>query len=237
MAEYTKVTLDLEKTRIAWEKAQADPKKKKKGKEPARPTVRRMSSSNPTAGLQKMDKIEFLETKQAKLRGEIEALREDEEAKKPSTAGFVTFKSIATANAAAQTLQALVPGTVEVAVAPEPREIFWPGVTMTPLKRTAGSNTVTLLKIPLIWGYIIAILFISSLQNLDSLTSNPGLGWLEFINDLPEAIRGIIQGLIPVILLAVLMAVLPMILRIFAKKSGCISESEIQAYVFGTHYM
>jgi hypothetical protein len=32
------------------------------------------------------------------------------------------------------------------------------------------------------------------------------------------------------------MALLPVILRIFAKKSGVASESEIQSYVFGTHY-
>jgi hypothetical protein len=236
MAQYKAVTLDLAKTKIAWDKAQNDPKIAASGKAVQRPTVRQISPSNPGAGLQKVDKIEFLETKQSKLQEEIVAIRSDEDAQKPSTAGFVTFSSIATANAAAQTLQALAPGTVDVMMAPEPREIFWPGVIMPKLKRAAGGHTVTLLKIPLVWGYILAILFIASMQNLDSLTANPGMGWLSFINDLPAAVSGIIQGLVPVILLAVLMSMLPKILRAFAMKSGAVSESEIQTYVFGTHY-
>lgn len=236
MAQYKAVTLDLAKTKIAWDKAQNDPKIAASGKAASRPTVRQISPSNPGAGLQKVDKIEFLETKQSKLQEEIVAIRSDEDAQKPSTAGFVTFSSIATANAAAQTLQALAPGTVDVMMAPEPREIFWPGVIMPKLKRAAGGHTVTLLKIPLVWGYILAILFIASMQNLDALTANPGMGWLSFINDLPAAVSGIIQGLVPVILLAVLMSMLPKILRAFAMKSGAVSESEIQTYVFGTHY-
>eukprot|EP00038_Savillea_parva_P022804 m.38680 g.38680 ORF g.38680 m.38680 type:complete len:810 (+) comp5690_c0_seq2:75-2504(+) len=234
--EYKKVVLDLAKTMAAWEKKQNDPKLLEAGKVPERPRMRRMSVANPAAGLTKVDKIDYLEEQQRKLRAEIDAMREDVGDQKPSSSGFVTFTSIATANAAAQTLTALAPGTVEVTMAPEPREVYWPGVIMPPLQRKAAANTITLLKIPLVWGYVIAILFITSLQNLDSLTANPGMGWLDFINDLPEAVRGIVQGLIPVILLAVLMALLPVILRIFAQKSGVASESEIQSYVFGTHF-
>mmetsp|Transcript_20394 Transcript_20394/g.52998 ORF Transcript_20394/g.52998 Transcript_20394/m.52998 type:complete len:803 (+) Transcript_20394:300-2708(+) len=236
VAEFTSVTLDLEKTRIKWDRIQNDPMVLQGDKVAVRPTTRKMSVMDPAAGLEKVDKLEYLEARQRKLREEIDALRAEENALVPSSTGFVTFTSTTTANAAAQTLQAMVPGTVDMSFAPEPREVYWPGVVMTPLKRMAGSHTVTLLKIPLIWGYIIAILFITSLQNLESLTQNRGMGWLGFINDLPPTVRGIIQGLIPVILLAVLMAILPMVLRKFAQRAGLTSESEIQAYVFGTHY-
>ena len=57
-------------------------------------------------------------------------------------AGFVTFNSIAAANTAAQTLHALAPGTVEVEMAPEAREVYWPGVAMSPLMRASASNLV-----------------------------------------------------------------------------------------------
>lgn len=170
------------------------------------------------------------------LRDEIEALRLDDNIKYTSS-GFVTFNSIATANAAAQTVLNAEPDTVEAEMAPEPREVYWPGVCMAPLKRLAGAHTVTLLKIPLVWFYIVAILFIASLQNLESLSAVPGLGWLSFVSSLPAALQGLIQGLLPVILLAALMGILPKILRQFAQRAGEPSESAVQSYVFGTHYI
>lgn len=60
-----------------------------------------------------------------------------------ASAGFVTFNSIAAANTAAQTLHALAPGTVEVEMAPEAREVYWPGVVMSPLMRASASNFVS----------------------------------------------------------------------------------------------
>lgn len=102
----------------------------------------------------KVDTIDYLTERQAALREQIEALREDDAAKKPTTAGFVTFRSIATANAASKVLHAVAPGTVEVELAPEAREVFWPGLVMPPLRRDAGSHVVTLLKIPLVWAYV-----------------------------------------------------------------------------------
>eukprot|EP00035_Acanthoeca_spectabilis_P009999 m.176273 g.176273 ORF g.176273 m.176273 type:complete len:825 (+) comp14895_c0_seq19:3120-5594(+) len=246
--EYIDVTVGLETARVTWEKAQMDPKLRKAGKEPQRPTMRRLPAltkvtHDPMGMLsdvkdvgKKVDTIDYLTERQAALREQIEALREDDAAKKPTTAGFVTFRSIATANAAPKVLHAVAPGTVEVELAPEAREVFWPGLVMPPLRRDAGSHVVTLLKIPLVWAYIIAILFIATVKNIDDLSKNKGLGWLKFVHKLPLSIQGVIQGLLPVIMLAALMAILPMILRLFAQKAGEPSESAIQAYVFGTHY-
>lgn len=234
VTEYRATVLELTRVQLAYDKALASAAT---GVLPPRPTMRPlgMDLDGLKAGLgnlKKVDAIEFLTTKRDKLRGEIEELRANPK-KDYSTAGFVTFNSVVAASTAAQVLHAMVPNTVNVELAPEPREVYWPGVVMSPLLRTAGAHTVTLLKIPLIWGYIIAILFIASLQNLDTMTNTPGLGW---VADLPESVRGIVQGLLPVILLSALMAILPMILRKFAERAGEASESAIQTYVFGTHY-
>ena len=80
-------------------------------------------------------------------------------------------------------------------MAPEPREVFWKGVAMDDLLRTAGAHTVTLLKIPLIWFYIVAILFITSLNNLETFENTDAFKW---VSDLPNGVKGIVQGLIPV---------------------------------------
>jgi hypothetical protein len=66
---------------------------------------------------------------------------------------------------------------------------------MDPLIRAAGAHTVTALKIPLIWFYITAILFITTLNNLQSFDN---ISWLKWVSDLPASVRGIVQGLIPV---------------------------------------
>ena len=54
-----------------------------------------------------------------------------------STAGFVTFKTLTAASAAAQITHAVGPETVTVELAPEPREVYWPGVVMSPKVRAS----------------------------------------------------------------------------------------------------
>lgn len=92
---------------------------------------------------------------------------------KPAPAGFVTFSSLAAANAAAQTVRvtrrglvthptntmphsdsmhpdvqvhAAEPGAVGLQMAPEPREVFWPGVVMPEIKRNAGARVGALVR-------------------------------------------------------------------------------------------
>eukprot|EP00037_Helgoeca_nana_P002762 m.35962 g.35962 ORF g.35962 m.35962 type:complete len:846 (+) comp12824_c0_seq4:140-2677(+) len=235
VADFREAVLELTRTQIAYDelcaKATADKPAKRPLMRPLALNLKGVKSGMKNLG--KVDALVYLTEKRDALRAEIEELRATPK-KEYSQSGFVTFNSVVAASSAAQVLHAMVPATVDVDLAPEAREVYWPGVVMSPLLRTAGMHTVTLLKIPLSWGYIVAILFIATLQNLETLTNTPGFGW---VGSLPDSVKGIVQGLVPVILLSVLMAILPMILRKFAERAGEPSESAIQEYVFGTHYL
>ena len=67
-----------------------------------------------------------------------------------STAGFVTFKTLAAASAAAQTNHAAAPGAVTVELAPEPREVYWPGAIMSPTMRATQGKPQLLPPVPIL---------------------------------------------------------------------------------------
>lgn len=81
MEEYTAVTLDLTVTKVAWEVAQNDPKLRKNGAEPLRPTMRPFKvelTTNPAHLLgdvadlgKKVDKIDYLTEQQRDLRQQV----------------------------------------------------------------------------------------------------------------------------------------------------------------------
>ena len=124
-----------------------------------------------------------------------------------STAGFVTFKTLAAASAAAQTTHAVLPDTVTVELAPEPREVYWPGVIMTPKVRASQGRVVSLLTVGLCFAYVFPVLFVSSLGDLESVAKQDGMDWMEdWVEDLDPFWLGLIQGLLPVLLLMGLMA-------------------------------
>ncbi|KAF1969274.1 DUF221-domain-containing protein [Bimuria novae-zelandiae CBS 107.79] len=74
--------------------------------------------------------------------------------------------------------------------------------------------------------FAIPVAFVGIISNIQYLTKT--FTWLQWINDIPSVILGVVTGLLPVILLAVLMALVPIICRLMAKLAGWVTLSQVE---------
>lgn len=97
------------------------------------------------------------------------------------------------------------------AIGKRPQEIVWKNLKMGKAQRTARSLAViaAICAMTVFWGPITA--FIGSLTNINYLTNL--IPFLDFIENIPGPILGIVTGLLPVLLLAILMILVPVIMR------------------------
>lgn len=59
--------------------------------------------------------------------------------------------------------------------------------------------------------FAIPVAFVGAVSNINYLTDT--LPWLEWINDIPDVILGVVTGLLPVVMLAILMSLVPIFCR------------------------
>lgn len=109
-----------------------------------------------------------------------------------------------------------------------PDDVIWENLTLTPAKRYIKAflaNTVLTLTI-IFWGIPVAV--VGAISNIDTITKVAP--FLEFINNMPKKLMGIITGLLPVVALAILMSLVPPFIRFMAKVSGRITHQDVERY-------
>ncbi|KAF2873533.1 hypothetical protein BDV95DRAFT_567216 [Massariosphaeria phaeospora] len=74
--------------------------------------------------------------------------------------------------------------------------------------------------------FAIPVAFVGTVSQINYLTER--FTWLEWINQIPSVILGVITGLLPVIMLAVLMSLVPVVCRLMAKLAGWVTLSQIE---------
>ncbi|KAL5402029.1 hypothetical protein PMIN06_002429 [Paraphaeosphaeria minitans] len=74
--------------------------------------------------------------------------------------------------------------------------------------------------------FAVPVAVVGIISNINYLTKT--FTWLEWINDIPSVILGVVTGLLPVIMLAVLMALVPIICRLIAKLAGWVTLSQVE---------
>ena len=147
----------------------------------------------------------------------------------PREAGFVTFASIKTTQAALQQIHHEVPFSMEVSEAPQPEDIFWGNVGKSHKVLQVGkllSFSLTAL-LCLVWTVPIAL--IASMTEVQSLkVLLPFLGaWSEAWPPLDL----VLAQVAPLILILVKM-LLPFLLGVFSKMEGPVSASVLEASLF-----
>lgn len=147
--------------------------------------------------------------------------------------GFVTFDS-ATAYAAACAVR---PSAQRMKwthrPAPELRDVYWPSMSYTPLKRLYMGVIVTVLLWALVLLWTIPITIIQGIANVQSLADSSGaigvaFGW---INDIPAGVLAIIDGFLPGLVLTVFNILLPLILYKLSQLEGIGAWSALQGSV------
>ena len=78
------------------------------------------------------------------------------------------------------------------------------GTTFKPLRKIISSILTTLL----VFFWVVPVGFVSSLSNLSTLSSIPGLGFLVSVFNLNETVKGFIQGFLPSLALILFMILL-----------------------------
>eukprot|EP00051_Salpingoeca_urceolata_P034709 m.26301 g.26301 ORF g.26301 m.26301 type:complete len:709 (-) comp8172_c0_seq1:47-2173(-) len=159
---------------------------------------------------------ELLEEENAAVQDERSAVAENKTGK---CAGFVVFKSRASAVACGQVSHAGIPYLWTVQPSPEIRDIKWSNLDMPYLSRSMRSIISSFATGALVLFWSIPVAFVSALTTLEEL-GKLGAGWLVDIVELSPILQGFLEGFLPTLALIVFMAMLPTILTAFSTAEG-----------------
>lgn len=93
----------------------------------------------------------------------------------------------------------------------DPNEIIWSNLRIKWWELIIRNAATVGFVVALIIFWAIPVAAVGAISNINFLTNK--VPFLRFINDIPQAILGVITALLPAVLLAVLMALLPIVLR------------------------
>lgn len=108
-------------------------------------------------------------------------------------------------------------------------QVIWSNLKIKWWERVIRQIVIIGFVVALIIFWSVPVAVVGAISNINYLTCI--LPWLDFINDIPKVILGVVTGLLPTILLAVLMALLPIILRLAAKIQGDPTASAVELSV------
>ncbi|KAJ6473515.1 hypothetical protein C8R47DRAFT_1053586 [Mycena vitilis] len=172
-----------------------------------------------------------------------EAVEETKEGKKSKNKGypaissaFVTFNRQMAAHMAGDILLHHEPYRMSSKYTEvSPMDVIWKNLGLNPYEvklRTVLSYAATAALI-IFWA--IPVAFVGVISNLHSLATTAS--WLNWIDNLPSVVTGIISGILPPVLLAVLMMLLPIILRQFAIFEGIPKRSGVELSLMTRFFM
>lgn len=169
----------------------------------------------------KVDTIEWAREQVTEKAAKVEKARESYTAPHShvGAAAFVEFETQAAAQKAYQQLpssQILTMNPRYIGV--EPKEVIWKNLTITPAGRISQSYTANAFVAAIIIFWSIPIAIVGALSNINYLTDK--VKFLDFINNLPDPILGLLTGLLPPFLLSLFVSYVPYFFRYIAKSSG-----------------
>lgn len=187
---------------------------------------------------EKVDTIDWCRAKLAELNPKIEELQAVErsgEGKKLNSA-FIEFNTQSAAQVGLQTLAHQKP----LHMAPRyigltPSEIIWSNMKLQWWERLVKSAATSTFVVVMVIFWSIPVAVVGTISQIKYLTTL--VPFLNFINDIPEVILGIITGILPTVMLAVLMALVPIVLRLMAKIAGLPSLSLIELRVQNSYFL
>ncbi|KAH7338447.1 DUF221-domain-containing protein [Rhizoctonia solani] len=176
-----------------------------------RPTLR------PSLFGRKVDALEWLENR---FREADEAVRRKRRLGKfeATDVAFVTFEEMASAQIASQVEHNLPSTHIRTAPAPEPRDIYWPNVTLSP--------KATLFREALVLGFMGLLLSFWSVPvaGLASLLSykeiKKVMPWLAKLIDMDPRIQALVQNSLPSFSVTALNSLLPFLLEALSYLQG-----------------
>ncbi|GMH72624.1 hypothetical protein TrST_g9881 [Triparma strigata] len=139
-----------------------------------------------------------------------------------SSTGFITFTDLQTVACASAVTLTHKADTLDLKVAPEPRDIYWPNAHVSQQVSAAKQNMASTLILfgALIWSAPVAT--VQALATTEQLAKLPWLSWLDNVSDDDEENKQrdfyvqLINGYLPVLALLGLIQLLPFIFQYVA---------------------
>ncbi|CAM1503095.1 Fc.00g078710.m01.CDS01 [Cosmosporella sp. VM-42] len=202
------------------------------------PTKKRPSHRLGPLGLvgKKVDTIEWGREELHKILPQAETAQADFRAGnfKKHPAVFVEFHTQSDAQAAFQVLthhHALHMAPRYIGV--KPSEVVWESLSIPWWQLIVRRYIVLGFITALIVFWAIPVGIVGIIAQVDTLKKLPGLTW---IADIPTVILGVVSGLLPSVALSILMSLVPVIMRLCAKKAGCVSLSEVELFTQSSYF-
>ncbi|KAL8899672.1 MAG: hypothetical protein Q9192_001451 [Flavoplaca navasiana] len=183
----------------------------------------------------KVDTIDYCRKEVARLNVEIEQDQKEPEKFPLMNSAFIQFNHQVAAHMACQSIshhtpQQMTPRIVEIS----PDDVIWDNMSIKWWEKYVRTAGVVLMTTALIFGWAAPVAFTGILGNINSISQS--VTWLNWIQDLPKSVLGIISGVLPQALLALILALLPITLRFLANiqgnHTGMAVELSVQNYYF-----
>lgn len=176
----------------------------------SRPTHR----LTPVVG-EKVDTIQWLSSDVSKKAAQVQKARKqasEKEHAKHVCAVFVEFASQAAAQRAYQQLSYHEPLYLEPRyIGVLPKEVIWHNLTLSPANRISRAYAATAFIAATILLWSIPIGIVGTISNINYLTER--FHFLRFINNLPDAVLGLLTGLLPPYLISEMVSYVPKFFR------------------------
>jgi transposase len=183
----------------------------------------------------KVDTIYYCRKEVARLNVEIEQDQQEPEKYPLMSSAFIQFNHQVAAHMACQSLAHHIPNEMSPRVVEiSPEDVIWDNMRVRWWENYIRTGVVVAIIVALIIGWAVPVAFIALVSQIKFLTGT--LHWLDWLNNLPSFVIGIIQGVLPPALLAALLAILPLLLRFMARQqgvqTGAMAELSVQNYYF-----
>ncbi|GAB2258367.1 hypothetical protein Droror1_Dr00014527 [Drosera rotundifolia] len=183
----------------------------------------------------RVDSIDFyrqqLKELDIKLTMERQRILKDPRSVMP--AAFVSFNSRWGAAVCAQTQQSRNPTLWLTSWAPEPRDVYWHNLAIPFVSLSIRKLVIGLAVFALVFFYMIPILFVQSLANLDGLERVA-----PFLRPVIELkfIKSFLQGFVPGLALKLFLYFLPSLLMLMSKVEGHVAYSSLERRAASKYY-
>ncbi|KAE8222844.1 hypothetical protein CF319_g4024 [Tilletia indica] len=149
--------------------------------------------------------------------------------------GFVTFVKASSAQIAAQVQHYPLPAQCRTLLAPEPRDIIWSNISLSPHERRVRQLLVSAFVFGLLVFYIPPLTFLASFLSPQAIEKY--MPWLAQMLDKSPTLRALVMNNASAILVAAFNGLLPMALEWSGYLQGLRARSLIEYSVFKKYYL
>jgi hypothetical protein len=200
-----------------------------------RPTCKVAKEDHTDHGKGKVDAIDYLTAKIARLEVQIKEVRESVDMRNPMSYGFASYTHIEDAHAVAYATRKKGPGGCDVYLAPKPHDLLWQNLAMSRSTRRVrkfwDGLWIVLFTIAFIVPNILTSVFLSDFSHL-------GLVWPAFQRNLQVHPTGwaIAQGILAPLVQTLMYMGVPVVFRRLFTHSGDVSKTSRERHVTARLY-